>query len=116
MAVGADHVKPSERMPWERRGRAKGTRNHITREQRLMVLDSLHELGGVDFLVWLGKKHPAVWGSIFKETMPKRVEHEGLGDGLRPIIQVVTGVPHPEPKEQREPDAASRITDNPEGR
>lgn len=78
-------------------GRPRGVRNRITRTQRLMILDSLEELGGVDYLVWLGKKHPAVWGSIFKETLPKRHEMEVSGDGLRPIIQVITGVPTEEP-------------------
>ena len=57
-----------------------------------MVDEALRELGGVRYLAWLGRKHPQAFATLLRAMLPKRAALES--DGPRPIIRVITGVPH----------------------
>ena len=56
-----------------------------------MVLEALHRAGGVDYLVWVARKHPAVFIRLLIRLLPRReVEHV---EPPRAIIKVVSGLP-----------------------
>ena len=74
-------------------GRRRGTPNKVPPEVRLMVVEALQRLGGVDYFVWLARKHPLAFVRLLGRLLPRPVEHI---EDIRPIIQVITGVPHPE--------------------
>lgn len=79
-------------MPFERGhkkvgGRRAGTPNRFSPDLRQMTLEALHRLGGLDYLVWLGRKHPRLFVRLLIRLMPPRqVEYV---EQPQPIIQVV---------------------------
>jgi hypothetical protein len=55
-------------------GRKTGTPNRVTAELREMTHEALHLLGGINYLVSLGKEQPAVFGALLRRCMPQAVE------------------------------------------
>ena len=62
----------SERTPGS--GRKAGTPNKVTGAVREMTLEALEQLGGVDYLISLGKTEPAVFGGLLRRCMPQAIE------------------------------------------
>jgi hypothetical protein len=58
-------------MGLQRGGRQKGSKNKYTAEAREMILASLHELGGVPWLVALAKKNPSAYCTLLGRALPK---------------------------------------------
>jgi hypothetical protein len=78
-----------------RRGRAKGVPNKHTAWGKATLEQIVFEIGGVPQIVKWIKQDPDRLFRLLGRAYPQHVSVEG--DGLRPIIQVITGVPHPEP-------------------
>lgn len=51
-------------------GRKKGTPNKISRDVKEAILDAFEELGGVDYLVWLGKVEPTSFATLLGKILP----------------------------------------------
>lgn len=52
-------------------GRPKGSRNGVTATVKDAFLESLQQLGGVDYLVKLGKDHPEIYARLLLQILPK---------------------------------------------
>lgn len=83
IAKGAK-VKKGERRP--NSGRAKGTPNKFTIEAKEMVLESLQELGGVDYLKRMGEDYPKEYLALLSKLLPKAVDQHVTGDHQLVII------------------------------
>ena len=66
------------------RGRPRGTRNKVSESIRAQFAEALERLGGVDYLVEVGRKHPRLFVSVIARVMPKeihaQVSNAPLGD------------------------------------
>jgi hypothetical protein len=76
-------------------GRKKGKPNLHTAWGKQMLEQIVFEIGGVPQIVKWIRQDPDRLFRLLGRAYPQKVSLEG--DGLRPIIQVITGVPHPEP-------------------
>ena len=63
-------------------GRTKGTPNKLNAEIRAMVLEALSELGGVDYLVEVGRKKPEVLCGLIARLIPSEIK---ASEGLCPV-------------------------------
>jgi hypothetical protein len=60
----------------------------VNQELRAALLTSFNFLGGVDYLVWLGRKHPKVYGDL----LGRHIVHDKPGDmaqGLRIVVETM---------------------------
>ena len=71
-------------------GRKAGTPNNLTTELREMTQEALRRLGGIDYLVSLGKDQPAVFGALLRRCMPQAVE-VGTDDELTTVVLKFAG-------------------------
>lgn len=69
-------------------GRAKGTPNKTTAQIKEMVVQALHEAGGVDYLVQQAKKNPKAFLALLGRVLPLQVAGTGADGAL--LIQHVT--------------------------
>lgn len=54
-------------------GRAKGTTNHDTAKLRGMIVEALHNAGGVDYLVRQAEESPQAFLSLIGKVLPKEI-------------------------------------------
>ena len=72
------------------KGRKAGSKNVAT-GLRAMLIQSLQDLGGAEYLNWLGRKHPAVYGALVGKLLPSELRASlSSGDGT-PIV-IVSGI------------------------
>ena len=57
-------------------GRKKGSTNKTTTEVKEAILQAFDKLGGVEYLVEVGKDNPQVFLSILAKVLPKEVVAE----------------------------------------
>jgi len=55
-------------------GRPKGSLDKGNAAIREMVVDALHAVGGVEYLVGLATSHPAVFSNLVSKVMPTQIE------------------------------------------
>lgn len=79
--------KPKRKMPVSP-GRPKGTPNKTTGQIKEMVVQALHEAGGVQYLVTQAKKNPKAFLALLGRVLPLQVT--GAGEGGALLIQHVT--------------------------
>jgi hypothetical protein len=80
-------------MPTRRKtgGRSRqGIPNKIPLAVKEMVIQALHDVGGVSYLQEQAKANPAAFMSLLGRILPMKVS----GDGGNPIM-IITGVPRP---------------------
>jgi len=58
-------------------GKPKGTLNRTGKRACEMILEALDQLGGVNWLVKMANKQPAVFGSLLGRVLPRDVHIEG---------------------------------------
>jgi hypothetical protein len=56
-----------------RGGRGKGTGNIISRDVKEMILQALHQVGGVDYLVQRAQKNPVAFLALLGRLLPTQV-------------------------------------------
>jgi len=56
------------------RGRPKGSKDKLTREVKQLIEGALIKLGGVDYLVRIGKKRPALFVRLLERIIPLQVK------------------------------------------
>ena len=71
-------------------GRPKGSPNKVTTAVREALLQSFHDLGGVEYLKQLARTEPKAYATLLGKCIPTAVEGSIQG-GL--VLHVVTGVP-----------------------
>ena len=70
-------------------GRPKGSLNKLTMQVKECILQAFHELGGVDYLVDVGRKEPRAFLVLLGKILPT----EGRADlNSTGVINVVTGI------------------------
>jgi len=57
-------------------GRPKGSKNKVTRAMAEDMLHAYQNLGGVDYLVHLGEKKPALFVAMLKRLVPNEAKAE----------------------------------------
>jgi hypothetical protein len=88
-AIGTKPAKPKWIPPRAGMGRPKGAKNKFSVSIKDQMLKSLEKLGGVDYLVWLGRECPAVYGGLLGRVIPMQIAGHNGG----PItFTVITGV------------------------
>jgi len=71
-------------------GRPKGVPNKMTSQLKGAVLQSFLDLGGVDYLVKLGKEYPKVYATLLAKLIPNTVNTtDSNGDETGLKIEVV---------------------------
>lgn len=65
-------------------GRKKGSRNKAPTQLKEMGLEALEELGGVDYLVTVGREHPKAFMQFIGRILPMQVQ--GPGDDGEIVI------------------------------
>ena len=60
-------------------GRAKGTPNKFTAAVKETIEAAFHQLGGVKYLVEVGRSNPQVFCSLLGKILPREVVGEGGG-------------------------------------
>lgn len=65
--------KPGER----RGGRKAGVPNRFTADLREAINAAFQQAGGVDYLIGVAKKNPAVFCALIGKVIPAQVEHSG---------------------------------------
>jgi len=72
-------------------GRKKGTPNKISRDIKEAILDAFEELGGVDYLVQLGRIEPTSFATLLGKVLPIQVTGAEGKDLLPPgfIVEIV---------------------------
>ena len=78
-------------------GRKAGTPNKSTQAVKDALQEAFKEMGGVEALVKWAWTDRVEFYKLWVKTLPKNMELTGK-DGGSIIIQVITGVPAPEPK------------------
>ncbi len=71
MARGNPHPKNAGR------GRPKGSRNKTPRLLKDMILQSLSNLGGIEYLERQGEKHPQVYLALVGRVLPLQIKEGG---------------------------------------
>jgi len=51
-------------------GRKVGSKNKFSKDVKSQILAALDQLGGVNYLVKLGKEHPPVFGGLLGRVLP----------------------------------------------
>lgn len=72
-------------------GRPKGSLDKGNAALRLMILDSLDEVGGVTYLKDVAKTHPSAYLSLIAKVLPMEVT--GVDGGPLKVSLEITGVP-----------------------
>ena len=89
-ATNAAVVNPSKKRKGGP-GRPKGSQNKLTMQVKECILQAFHELGGVDYLVEVGRSEPRAFLILLGKILPTEV----IGDlNTTGIINVVTGIEH----------------------
>jgi hypothetical protein len=65
-------------------GRRKGTPNKLTGTLKEMILQSLANIGGTQYLEQAAKEHPAAYLALIGRVLPLQVQ-ENSGDPLVPV-------------------------------
>lgn len=68
-------------------GRPKGSRNKITKDIKIAILNAFNEVGGQDYLVKVAQEDPKTFCALIGKIIP----HEITGDADNPL-SVVTKV------------------------
>ena len=68
-------------------GRAKNSRNFFGVELKEMTMEALYELGGIDYLIEVGKKNPRDFLAFISRFIPTKQEITGQ-DGEGQVIKV----------------------------
>ena len=82
-------------------GKKPGTLNKSTKAVKEALEEAFEELGGVDSLVQWARRDPHGFYTIWGKMLPKDMNVSGK-DGQPIVIQVLTGVPDPEPKKSED--------------
>ncbi len=68
-------------------GRVKGTPNKLTGEIRTIAEEALSQLGGVDYLVGVGREKPAVFLGLVAKLIPSEVRASIERDSI-PLVEI----------------------------
>lgn len=74
----AENLRPAKK--GERPGgRKKGVQNKLTREVKAAIENAFVTLGGENYLVRVGRKHPAVFAQLIGKLLPLQITGQGGG-------------------------------------
>jgi hypothetical protein len=79
--------RPPVKRQQPRGGSRKGRPNKVSKYVKAQLMESLEALGGTEYLVWLGKRYPAVYGSLLRSLMPLQVQAQAGAEGLTIVVQ-----------------------------
>ena len=57
-------------------GRPRGSLNKVTAILKAAVAESFEQLGGADYLVWLGREHPRAYVTLLAKCIPSHLRAE----------------------------------------
>ena len=64
------------RPPNAGKGRVKGTPNKVTGDVRRAILEAFDQLGGVDYLIQVGKDDPRTFLALLSRVLPAEIKAE----------------------------------------
>lgn len=81
-------------LPGKRRygGSRKGRPNFTTRQVQNSIMSALDHLGGVNYLVWLGKKHPQAFSGLVGRLLPQAKPDEPMAGLVVNVVQLAADV------------------------
>jgi len=86
--MAAKKGRPSKGEKTAGSGRAKGTKNKVTRDMREMVREAFEKAGGVDYLVTQADANPKAFITILAKLLPNTVEGEVSVKNVLKIIDL----------------------------
>lgn len=79
-------VEKPKRKPPAKGGSRKGIPNKNTAELKNMILEALHESGGVDYLKRQAKAKPVAFMALLGKVLPMTIQ--GTGDDGQIIVEI----------------------------
>lgn len=67
-------------------GRGKGTSNKVTKAVKEMIVEALHNVGGVEYLSHQARKNPTAFMALIGRIIPHQVKQEVSGSSSRPLL------------------------------